>query len=113
MSFLNILILISSLSFIIYGISYFTSPHMKNEFRRFGLEKLGLLTVILELTGAIGLIVGLMLNSILIISSGGLAILMFLGVVVRLKTRDSFLETSPALFFMLLNSYIFYKTIFS
>jgi len=113
MSFLNILILFSSLSFMVYGIAYFTSPHMKNEFRRFGLEKLGSLTAILELTGAIGLTVGIMLNYILLISSGGLAILMFLGVVVRLKIRDSFWATSPALFYMLLNSYIFYKTIFS
>lgn len=86
---------------------------MKNEFRRFGLEKLGFLTAILELIGAIGLIVGLILNSILLVSSGGLAILMFLGIAVRLKIRDSLWETSPALIYMLLNSYIFYKTIFS
>ncbi len=112
MSFMHILILISCISFMVYGIAYFTSPHMKNEFRRFGLEKLGLLTAILELTGAFGLIVGLMLNSILLISSGGLAILMFLGVVVRLKIRDSLWATLPALFYMLLNSYIFYKTIY-
>jgi len=113
MSFIQVLILISSISFIVYGVTYFTLPHMKNEFRRFGLEKLGLLTAILELSGAFGLIVGLMLNSILLISSGGLAILMFLGVVVRLKIGDSLRATSPALFYMLLNSYIFYKTLFS
>jgi hypothetical protein len=113
MSFLNFLTLISSLSFIVYGIAYFTSPHMKNEFRRFGLEKLGLLIVILELTGAFGLIVGFKLNFILLISSGGLAILMLMGVVVRLKIGDRFLATLPALFYMLLNSYIFYKTIIS
>jgi hypothetical protein len=41
---------------------------MKNEFRRFGLEKLGLLVFILELTGAIGLIVGFKLNLVLMIS---------------------------------------------
>ena len=34
--------------FVVYGIAYFISPHMKNEFRRFGLEKIGLLTAILE-----------------------------------------------------------------
>lgn len=113
MSFLNILILISSSSFIVYGIAYFTSPNMKNEFRRFGLKKLGLLIALLELTGAVGLIVGFWLNSILLISSGGLAILMFLGSVVRLKIRDSLLVTSPAFFYMLLNTYIFYKTIIS
>jgi len=113
MSFINILILISSISFIVYGVAYFTSAHMKNEFRRFGLEKLGLLIAVLELAGAIGLILGFRLKSILLISSGGLAILMFLGVLVRLKIRDSFWVSSPALFYMMLNSYIFYKTIIS
>ena len=77
------------------------------------MEKYGLLTAILELSGAFGLIVGLMLNSILLVSSGGLAILMFLGVVVRLKIGDSLWATSPALFYLLLNSFIFYNTIFS
>lgn len=113
MSFLNILILISSLSFIVYGTAYFTSPQMKNEFRRFGLEKFGLPIALLELTGAIGLIVGFRLNSILLISSGGLAILMLLGVVVRLKIRDSLWATSPAMFYLLLNTFIFYKAIIS
>lgn len=113
MSFVKILILFSSISFVVYGIAYFTSPHMKNEFKRFGLEKSGLLVAVLELFGAFGLIVGLMLNSILLISSGGLAILMFLGVVVRLKIGDGLFATLPAFFYMLLNSFIFYKTIFS
>ena len=113
MSSIKILTLISCISFLVYGIAYFTSPHMKNEFRRFGLEKQGLLIAILQLTGAFGLIVGLILKPILLISSGGLAILMFLGLVVRLKVRDSLWVTSPAIFYMLLNSYIFYKTIIS
>jgi hypothetical protein len=38
------------------------------------------LTAILEIVGAIGLLVGLLYNAILLISSGGLALLMFLGV---------------------------------
>lgn len=113
MSFITVLILISSISFFVYGLAFFASPHMKNEFKRFKLEKLGLLSAILELIGAIGLIIGFKVNAILLFSSGGLAILMFLGVVVRLKSRDNLWVTSPALFYMLLNSYIFYKTIFS
>lgn len=110
MSFVKILILISSISFFIYGIAYFISSHMKNEFKRFGLEKLGILTAILELTGATGLIVGLFTNSILMVSSAGLAILMLFGVAVRLKMKDSLLVSLPALFYMILNSFIFYKS---
>jgi hypothetical protein len=43
---------ISSLAFHAYVTAYFISPHMKNEFKRFNLEKLGLFTIILEFIGA-------------------------------------------------------------
>ncbi|NEW82750.1 MAG: hypothetical protein GZ094_10345 [Mariniphaga sp.] len=103
----DILILISSLSFLAYGVAYFISPHMKSEFRRFGLEKFGQLTAVLEIGGALGLLAGLIINSILLISSGGLALLMFLGFLARLRVKDSFWVSLPALFYMVLNSYIF------
>lgn len=101
------LILISSLSFLGYGAAYFISPNMKNEFRRFGLGRVGLLAIVFELLGAVGLLVGLRNSTILLISSGGLALLMFLGVAVRLRVKDSLLVSLPALFYMLLNAYIF------
>ena len=107
MSLLTVLILISSFSFMGYGIAYFVSPQMKIEFKRFGLEKVGTLTAVLELLGAVGLLVGLKMPLILLISSGGLAILMFLGVAIRIKTKDSLWITLPALFFMVLNACIF------
>ena len=108
MTFLNILIVISSVSFLIYGISYFTTPNMKIEFKRFGLEKFGALTAILEILGALGLLLGIRFNPILLISSGGLDILMFLGVIVRIKMKDSLLISTPAAIYMLLNACIFF-----
>lgn len=109
MTFYTACVLVSSLSFLGYGISYFTGPHMKSEFKRFKLEKLGLLTVVLELTGAIGLLVGLWLyKPLLLLSSGGLALLMLLGLIVRLRLKDSLWISLPALFFMFLNGYIFW-----
>ena len=99
----KICILISSLSFFAYVVSYFTSSHMKNEFKRFGLEKLGLLTIILEFLGATGLLVGLIFNPILIISSLGLALLMLLGLIERIKLKDNIWISLPALFYMGLN----------
>jgi hypothetical protein len=98
----------SSLSFIAYAVSYFVSPHMKSEFERFNLEHLGLLIIILEILGALGLIVGLVFQPILLISSGGLSLLMLLGLITRIKSNDSFLISLPAIFYMLLNGYIFY-----
>lgn len=111
MRVLEVLVLFSSLSFLAYGIAYFTSPKMKSEFIRFGLSRLGMLTAILEILGALGLLVGLLLNYILLISSGGLALLMFFGVAVRLKVKDGFWALLPALFFLILNAYIFFLSL--
>ncbi|MDI5896690.1 DoxX family protein [Flavobacterium yafengii] len=111
MNFLNVLIFFSAISFLIYGIAYFVSTNMKNEFKRFGLEKFGILTAVLELTGAFGLFIGIQNYTILVFASGGLALLMLLGVGVRIKMRDSFLVSLPAFFYFLLNVYILYKTL--
>jgi len=107
----KICILISSLSFFAYAVSYFTSPHMKKEFKRFGLEKIGLITIILQIIGATGLIVGLKFNPILTISSLGLTLLMLSGLIVRIKLKDSIWISLPALFYMCLNTYIFLVSI--
>ena len=107
----TISVLISSLSFYAYVVSYFISPHMKNEFKRFDLEKLGLTIIILEFLGATGLLVGLKINPILIISSLGLGLLMFCGLIVRINLKDSAWISLPAIFFMFLNFYIFIESI--
>jgi hypothetical protein len=107
----KICILISSLSFFAYCVSYFTSPHMKKEFKRFGVEKFGLLTIILQFMGATGLIVGLKFNPILTISSLGLTLLMLSGLIVRIKLKDSIWISLPAFFYMGLNTYIFWASI--
>ncbi len=104
-------ILFSSFSFIGYVISYFVQPNMKNEFRRFKLEKLGFFIIQLQLIGAIGLLVGLKINLLLLISSLGLGLLMLCGVIVRLKLKDNLWISFPALFYMFLNFYIFFKSL--
>ena len=83
---------------------------MQSEFKRFELEKFGLLTAVLEIGGALGLLAGLYFNSILLISSGGLALLMFLGFLARLRVKDRLWVSLPALFYMIQNSYIFFES---
>ncbi len=81
---------------------------MKTEFERFKLKKFGVFVIILEILGAFGLLVGLYFTPILLLSAGGLAVLMLLGLVTRIKSKDSFLVSLPAIFYMILNSYIYY-----
>ncbi|MFO7718876.1 MAG: DoxX family protein [Gillisia sp.] len=110
MSILHILIVISGVSFLFYGVSYFTSPSMKAEFVRFGLAKFGTLTAVFEIAGGLGLLLGFFVPFLLLISSAGLALLMLFGFITRLYIKDGFWVSLPALIFMLLNSYIFLVT---
>ncbi|MFZ4545041.1 MAG: hypothetical protein ACOYOA_13385 [Saprospiraceae bacterium] len=84
---------------------------MKSEFKRFNLEKLGLFTIILQFLGAVGLLVGLKYNSVLVVSSLGLALLMLAGLIVRINFKDSIWVSLPAVFYMVLNSFIFWLAI--
>lgn len=108
MNLLKVLTFISGFSFIGYGIAYFYTSKMKSEFKRFGLEKYGSLTAILELLGGVGLLVGLIFHPILLLSSSGLTLLMLLGLGVRIKVKDSLWISLPAVLFLLLNAFIVY-----
>ena len=79
---------------------------MKSEFIRFNLEKYRAMVGFLEIFGGIGLIVGIIYNPILILSSAGLSILMLLGIGVRIRIKDGLLRILPAILFMVLNLYI-------
>ncbi len=84
---------------------------MKNEFKRFGIEKLGLLTIVLEFLGALGLLLGLYFKILLLVSSLGLSTLMFFGLLTRIKSKDTIWVSLPASFFMVLNAYILWVSI--
>lgn len=109
MTLQTLLILFSSFSFLAYGVSYFMSPYMKTEFHRFGMAKYAELTVFLEFAGATGLLVGLWVTPLLLLSAGGLALLMFFGLLVRIKIGDGLLLSFPAFFYLVLNAVILVK----
>jgi hypothetical protein len=111
MSLLNILIVISSVSFLYYGISFFIGTDMQNEFERFKLKNFLQLIGSLQLLGGIGLLVGLKYAVILSISSLGLAVLMLIGFIIRMKIKDGLLVSIPSFFFMILNFYIFIESL--
>jgi len=111
MSFLTFLIVLSGLVFLFYGAVCVFSVKMQNEFERFGLPKFAIFIGVLEILGGLGLLVGLKIPEILLLSSGGLALLMLLGVGVRIKIKDSVLLATPAFLLMLLNLYIFVVSI--
>jgi len=82
---------------------------MKKEFERYGLSHFQITTGILEILGALGLLAGFKFKILLMISAAGLSLLMLLGFGVRIKIKDSFVQSFPAFFYMLLNFYIFWE----
>ncbi|MGK0324533.1 MAG: hypothetical protein ACJAR4_002587 [Psychroserpens sp.] len=81
---------------------------MTLEFERFGLSKQQqTLTGIFQLIGGAGLAIGYYQSLILTaISASGLALLMLLGFLVRLKIKDSVVLSAPSLMYALLNLYL-------
>jgi len=82
---------------------------MMVEFKRYKLEKFRILTGFLELLGGLGTFLGLSYGPLYFISTGGLAFLMLLGVITRIRVKDPILEILPAFVFMLINTYLFWQ----
>ncbi|WP_452222066.1 DoxX family protein [Lacinutrix salivirga] len=111
MDLLTTLTWFSGLAFIYFGINCFVSEFIVLEFKRYHLEKYRRLTGLLQLLGAIGLVIGLYFSPVLLfVSSIGLALLMLAGFIVRLKIKDNFIKSSPAFTFAVLNLCIAIKT---
>ena len=84
---------------------------MRTEFKRFGLSQFGPFVACLEILGSLGLFVGIKMNLFLVLSSAGLALLMLMGVLVRVKSKDMLKDVFPALFFFWAKSLPIYRFI--
>lgn len=107
---ITILTFFSGFSFLIFGIACLSTAQMKAEFIRYGLEKSRVLVGGLQLLGAFGLLLGYFYAPLLqALAASGLSGLMLLGFLVRLRLRDSVIQSGPSLFYALLNAFIFIK----
>ncbi len=101
------LLLFSAISFLFFGVTCLYSPYMMIEFKRYGLSKYRKLTGVLQLAGAIALLIGLWNLPMALIGSLGLSVLMMLGFVTRIRIKDSFVKSAPSFFYSLLNLILF------
>jgi len=92
--------------FIPYGLLVLFADGMVEEFDRFGLQRYRRLTGVLEVLGATGLAVGYLVPAVTVFSATGLAVLMLLGIAVRVRVRDRFVEMLPAAFLLMVNALI-------
>ena len=82
---------------------------MMKEFDRYGIPQFRKLTGTLQLLGALGIIIGVWIDFLQILSTLGLFLLMLFGVITRIMIKDGFIKTLPALFYCLLNGYLCYE----
>lgn len=101
-----ILSFFSGISFIFFGLACFYNSLFVNEFYRYGLSEYRTIIGFFQLLGGIGSIIGVFDKRILIISSLGLSVMMLLGVGVRIKINDTFIQTIPALTYLIVNAII-------
>lgn len=94
--------LLTGVSFLVFGSGCFLSVRMKREFLRYGLSRFRLLTGGLQLAGGLGLLVGIWSGPIGFSASLGLAVLMLMGIGVRRRIGDTWLQTTPAIVYCLL-----------
>ncbi|WP_026838617.1 DoxX family protein [Gillisia sp. JM1] len=111
MDLLSVITWFSGLVFIYFGINCFYSKFIISEFKRYKLPKYRKLTGILQLIGALSLLIGLYFYPILLLlASIGLSFLMLAGFIVRLKIKYNFIKSSPAFTFAAINLFIAVET---
>lgn len=108
---IKVLVIFSSVSFLVFGLSCLFAPYMVLEFKRYGLAKFRTLNGLLQILGALGLLLLFYQPIFALVASGGLGILMVLGFLVRLKIKDGFVKSFPAFFYAVLNFTILFLLI--
>ena len=82
---------------------------MKKEFKRWGLENKRKTIASCQLIGGVGLFLGLELNTIMILSSAFLGVMMLVAIGVRIKIKDNISDILPALAYLVLSAMILYE----
>jgi uncharacterized membrane protein YphA (DoxX/SURF4 family) len=105
------ILLFSAASFIFYGINSFVSKRMVSEYERWGYKNQRIILGCCQLLGGLGLLVGLMVPLLLSVTSFLLTCMMLTAVFVRIQIKENFIKMLPAMFYVVLNSIIFYSSI--
>jgi len=80
---------------------------MIDEFKRFGMnDSQRNLTGTLQIAGSVGLLAGLMMPVIGLLAAAGFTVMMLVAFIVRIKIKDSVLQSLPSIIFMLINIWL-------
>ncbi|MCC5807209.1 MAG: DoxX family protein [Opitutales bacterium] len=87
---------LTGLAFLAYGTACLCFGGMKAEFERYGLAPFRPWTGFLETLGGMGLWLGLYFPLLTLTASVGLAFVMVMGIFVRWRLRDIWMQMAPA-----------------
>lgn len=80
---------------------------MIEEFKRFGLtDSQRKLTGILQISGACGLLAGFLFPVVGLLAAAGFTAMMLVAFIVRIKIKDSAVQSFPSLLFLILNAWL-------
>ena len=102
------IIIFISLSFIAYALNALFSKKMRDEFKRWGFHKYRVLLSYIQLLSALFFFLSLFYPFLVIYCSSVFFIMMLGAIFVRIRIKDSFLDTLPALLYFFLNAIILY-----
>jgi|TARA_B100001094_G_scaffold192794_1_gene186645 uncharacterized membrane protein YphA (DoxX/SURF4 family) len=105
-----VIVVFTSISFIIYGINSFTSDRMVNEYERWGFKKYRKIIGISQILCGAGLLLGIKFLILLQFASLSLVIMMSLAILVRLKIKDNISEVLPAITYFVLSVLILFNS---
>jgi hypothetical protein len=97
---------LSAFIFIWYGAGCFLSRRMVAEFERYCMPTLRRLTGTLQMAGGVAIVAGHFYRPLLLLGAGGLAAMMLVAFVTRVRIRDPFYEAIPSFSLLLLNAYL-------
>jgi len=81
---------------------------MKREFERYQLGSQRVMVGSLQVAASIGLLAGLSQPWMGRLTAAGLALMMLVAVGVRIRIKDSLIQTIPALLYLALNTYLYF-----
>ena len=106
-----VLILLSAISFLYYGLNSLFSKRMISEYKRWGYQNQRLILGSCQISGGLGLLIGLAFPLMLSLASFLLMCMMIVAVLLRTRLKDRLVQKLPALFYALLNLFIFIASV--
>jgi lipoprotein signal peptidase len=108
---LSIIRIFCGVSHLIYGILTLVHPFYMAEFSRYGFSGMRILIGLVQIICGVGLLYWMGKFKMSLISAAILAVMMAGALGTRINIQDSLIQSLPALFYLLLNSYIFIKSL--